>query len=338
MINIRYHIITLFAVFLALAVGIVAGSTVIQQSLVDQLEGNLDTLERQIDDVEQRNSELNDAVDRLQGREQVLAEQGPSQLLQNRLSGTTVLLVGVDGIDENAVSSLIDTLTTAGAMVAGEVWLAERLALADDGAVSDLAALLGVSTQNPAGLQAELVQRLGDQLAVVAAPADVDGNDDSPTTQPPVSDDTAAVVAARLLNLLADLQDGRFVDLDGGLEDLSPVDVVGMRLVVAGGAGAELEDDAILLPLLERLGQDSAPISVAVEASRDEPEAPRGEFVGAVRNDRRLRDQLSTVDDIEAFAGRAAVVLALDDLRRARVGHYGVGPGAERLLPAPPSS
>jgi hypothetical protein len=338
MINIRYHIITLFAVFLALAVGIVAGSTVIQQSLVDQLEGNLDSLERQIDDVEQRNRELNDAVDRLQGREQVLAEQGPSQLLQNRLPGTTVLLVGVDGIDEGSVASLVDSLRTAGATVAGEVWLADRLALADDDSAADLAGILGVSTQNPAGLQAELVQRLGDQLAVVAAPADEDGDDDSPTTQPPVSDDTAAVVAARLLNLLADLQDGRFVDLDGELDKLSPVDLVGMRLVVAGGTGAELEDDAVLLPLLERLGQDSAPISVAVEASRDEPEAPRGEFVGAVRNDRRLRDQLSTVDDIEAFAGRAAVVLALDDLRRGRVGHYGVGPGAERLLPAPPSS
>jgi hypothetical protein len=32
--------------------------------------------------------------------------------------------------------------------------------------------------------------------------------------------------------------------------------------------------------------------------------------------------------------GQAATVLALADLSLARVGHFGVGPGAQRLLPA----
>ena len=54
-----------------------------------------------------------------------------------------------------------------------------------------------------------------------------------------------------------------------------------------------------------------------------------------MRGDRRLRERLSTVDDAQVFAGWAATVLALDDLSRGRVGHYGVGDGAQRLLPAP---
>ena len=42
------------------------------------------------------------------------------------------------------------------------------------------------------------------------------------------------------------------------------------------------------------------------------------------------------MDDLELFEGRAAVVLAVEDLARGVVGHYGLGEDAQRLLPAPP--
>ena len=47
--------------------------------------------------------------------------------------------------------------------------------------------------------------------------------------------------------------------------------------------------------------------------------------------------RLSTVDNLESFMGEAASVLAVEDLAVPRVGHYGVGPGADRLLPGTPS-
>jgi len=55
-----------------------------------------------------------------------------------------------------------------------------------------------------------------------------------------------------------------------------------------------------------------------------------------VREDEALAARLSTVDDIDDFAGRLAAVLALADLGAGRTGHYGVAGGAQRLLPAPP--
>ena len=171
MINIRYHIFTLVAVFLALAIGLVAGSTVIQQSLVDQLEGNLDRLEQANDDVEQRNGELDQQLGALREIDQALADQGPAQLLRDRLAGTTVLMVGVDGIDESSLGSLRDTIATSGAVLAGPIWLRERLALADQDDADDLATILGIGTRNPSVLHAELAQRLGDLLAVVGTAA-----------------------------------------------------------------------------------------------------------------------------------------------------------------------
>jgi hypothetical protein len=56
--------------------------------------------------------------------------------------------------------------------------------------------------------------------------------------------------------------------------------------------------------------------------------------VGPLRRDRQLTPTVSTVDDLEAFAGRAAVVVLLRQPVTAPAGHYGVGPQAQRELPA----
>ncbi len=335
MINIRYHIITLVAVFLALAIGIVAGSTVVQQSLVKNLESNVANVESRLNDVDKRNSELNQQLSDLRSEQKAMAEQGPAQLLSNRLSGETIVMIGVDGIDNGSFGSLRRTLATAGAEVAGTVWLHQRVALTDDQSISDLAQILGVTTTSPAALHAELAQRLGDLLAVVTAP----GPTGRPpvSTLPPLSDETAIAAATRLFNLLKDLQAARFIDLEDGLSRVDSSVLVGARLVFDGGTGAKLDANALLYPLLQRLGQNAQPVAIAVEGLTTSAKVARGDFVGALRSDRRLRTRLSTVDDAETFSGWAATVLALDDLDRGHVGHYGVGDGAERLLPAPPS-
>ena len=69
-----------------------------------------------------------------------------------------------------------------------------------------------------------MAQRLGDLLAVVgsAAPPAGDGGDDSSiaTDRPEVSGVTAAASATRLVQLLDALEEARFIDVDGGLDDL----------------------------------------------------------------------------------------------------------------------
>jgi hypothetical protein len=57
-------------------------------------------------------------------------------------------------------------------------------------------------------------------------------------------------------------------------------------------------------------------------------------FVGLVRRDTSVSSRVSTIDNLESPMGQSATVLALEDLAALRVGHFGVGPGAQRLLPA----
>ncbi|HET7720262.1 MAG TPA: copper transporter, partial [Acidimicrobiales bacterium] len=63
MINLRYHIVSLVAVFLALGLGIVMGTTVIDRVTVDALNDRLDTVQRSQGAVREENGRLKAQVD-----------------------------------------------------------------------------------------------------------------------------------------------------------------------------------------------------------------------------------------------------------------------------------
>ncbi|MBV8234224.1 MAG: copper transporter, partial [Acidimicrobiia bacterium] len=45
MLNLRYHVVSLVAVFLAIGIGVIMGVTVIKSGIVDQLQKRLDSVE-----------------------------------------------------------------------------------------------------------------------------------------------------------------------------------------------------------------------------------------------------------------------------------------------------
>jgi hypothetical protein len=124
--------------------------------------------------------------------------------------------------------------------------------------------------------------------------------------------------------------------------------------VLVSGMTADVPDDLVAVPLARALvarqgsGGSARPAVdlLAAEAvppadeevegdaeGQGEPPEPAA-FVGMLREE-DVGDRLSTVDNLDAFAGRLAAVVAIDDLAAGRRGHYGVGPGAQRLVPAP---
>jgi hypothetical protein len=147
---------------------------------------------------------------------------------------------------------------------------------------------------------------------------------------------TASLVASRQLRTFLDgLRASGFVSvtLPDGAEN---EDLAGLRLLVISGAGAKLDNSEVVDPLLQQLSAASVPVVVAAEATKQGATVPRGSFVGPIRTDSHLRDRVSTVDDAEWFAGWAATVIALADLGAGRVGQYGLGAGADHLLPPSP--
>jgi hypothetical protein len=121
----------------------------------------------------------------------------------------------------------------------------------------------------------------------------------------------------------------------GATLGLTSFPVSGLRIVLVSGAGAEVGDERLARPLIQALSQGAVVRGrlVTAESGQDTP-GGRAVFVGAVRADGSLGSRVTTIDNLETPIGQAAVVLSLEDLSVPRTGHYGVGPGAERLLPA----
>ncbi len=123
----------------------------------------------------------------------------------------------------------------------------------------------------------------------------------------------------------------------------------GLRLVAISGEGALVPDATVLLPLLEQVSSTAEagrPGPVVVAAQRGpafdpappegaDPDAARIVFVGPIRDDEDLRARVSTIDDLELAPGLVALVLALEHGAGGQYGHYGLGEGAQALLPPP---
>lgn len=326
MINFRYHLVSLVAVFLALAVGIVAGSTVIRESLVSSLEANVRSAERRLDEVQATNSELEARLDERDERDAQRDEEGPDVFLGGRLAGTPVLFVTAEGVDGEPLDQMKRSVESADGRVAGVVTLRDKLALTEPDDVGALRAVLGSAATDPDELRAELAERLSRLVRGLAWPAGPDDADEAvtPTDLGPTQE--------ALADLLRDLETTGFVALDD--VDAAPA-LDGVRLLAYSGAGATLDDELLLFPLLEELADADQPLVVAVESTDPGGEVPRGSFVGKARLDNDLREGLSTVDDAEGFDGWAAAVLAMEWLDDAEIGHYGIGEGAQSLLPPP---
>ena len=85
MISFRYHLVSIVAVFLALAVGILMGTTVIKQGIIDQLK-------RSSDNAIKNSNQLRTQVSQLQAEIAVLNRfmtQSEPQLITGRLTGRT---------------------------------------------------------------------------------------------------------------------------------------------------------------------------------------------------------------------------------------------------------
>ena len=307
MINLRYHIVSLVAVFLALGLGIVMGTTVIDRVTVDALNNKLDAVERSVGETRQQIGKLDTQVK--QG--QSFADTTRDQLLRGHLRNIPVMVVAVSGVDRRPVDELRQALSGAQATLEGTIWFTSKMRLASDGDVRSLATALDLTVDRP-----ENLRRLA--LAKVAAARDSAATDTSP---------------------LASLQNAGFLTYEGPPQStsttatlpstLASLPLANTRYIVVSGAGAEVGDDVVAVPLVQAYGQ--AGRVVAAESGRD-TDGGRAVFVGLLRGDVGAA-RLSTVDNLDSSMGQTAAVLALEDLGVPRYGHYGVGPGAQRILP-----
>ena len=173
MINLRYHIVSITAVFLALGIGLVFGAAFINSATVDVLDRNLTAIERQNEDLQTENAGLERRVGAAAAAEQELREQGLAQLVAGHLEAVPVLVIAVEGVDEDVVRAAADAAAAAGAQLGGVLWLTDRLLLDDEAEIADLADVLQLGIDDPTRLRSSLARRLGTVIEAAAEPLPV---------------------------------------------------------------------------------------------------------------------------------------------------------------------
>lgn len=315
MINFRFHLVSLIAVFLALAIGVVAGSTVIDRAIVDGLRSRIDDVERRADEQRRENGELSQRLERLG----VYIDQSSPFAVEGRLVDVPVLVVAVAGSPEDVVESSVALLRQAGAQVPAILWLERAWALAEAEDSERLGLLLGVTDGGSDVLRSEGVRRVAERVAAGGAP-------------PPSGE--AALSGPPATDLVGDLVEAEFVRLDSaGADppDLAAFPGEGVRAVVVGSPEDHVAADVLFVPVVRALADAGVP-TVAAEVGRDD--VHDAVAVGLVRDDGDLADRVSTVDALDLVGGRVALVLAVEEMHEGAGGrHYGLGPGASRQLP-----
>jgi hypothetical protein len=318
MINFRFHLVSIIAVFLALALGIAMGATVISQGIVDTLERRIDDVEDNADDTSAENDQLNTDIDRL---ENYLAATAP-YLVAGRLDDDAVVAVAARGIDGDAVSRTVELAQIAGADAPGTLWLEESWGLADPADADEMAELLGRPSTLPRGdLRRDAWTALAQRLAAGPPPY---GAADDVILGPDGSD------------LLVALVDAGFVSYEsvGEESDITDVPELEARAVLVDGTAAVLPPADIAGRGTRALLDAGFPTVVVTEIFQEQEEGPeRGARVIAVRNDEELTERASTVDDLDREEGRITTVLVLADPEAA--GHWGYGDGADGAVPEP---
>ncbi|GMU77350.1 MAG: hypothetical protein AMXMBFR46_01510 [Acidimicrobiia bacterium] len=308
MINFRFHVISLIAVFLALAVGVVMGYGVLGQPTVDTLQGRVDTVEARADAIRAENGELR--ADR--ARLEAIVEDVDEFAATHRLSGSTAVPVAVRGVDEDRVDQAVRLARRADAVVPGVVWLEPKWGIEREEDAAALARIVNTTATSRNAVRETAARALAARLA--GGPA----------------------VAGRP-DLLAELEAAGFVsteEVDGVQFDAADFDGRGGKVLLVGGNRAELEPSRGVLPLARALATAGTPVVVADDWHAVDGGPARGAGLAAIRDDDALAEQIATVDNLDAVEGPLTAVLVLGERGQGTIGHYGSGKGAGQAMPA----
>jgi hypothetical protein len=307
-INFRYHVVSLTAVFLALAIGLVVGTAALNGPAADALEDNVNSLR-------QTNRQLRDEVtgltDQANREEQFVTEAAPI-LLAGKLTNRRVLVISLPSA-RGHVQGVTTMLTTAGAKITGTVALQDKFFNPDNS--SELLELAD-KAQPPS-------------VPISAVPTNSEGVETSSALLAAVLlDRTPTPPAADLQSVLAVYKKLGYLDVDGKVT--GPAEAV---VIVSGTPYVDSQ----------AAGKNGAVVTMAVQFDHAAPAVVagivgvEGNLVVEVRDDAALAKTLSTVDNASTAQGQVATALTLrEQLADGKAGHYGVASTASALLPQAP--
>jgi hypothetical protein len=318
-IDFRYHLVSIVAVFLALAIGIVLGSTELQGTTLDSLRGLTNSLKSQLNAAEaQRNG-----YEQLAGASDAFLKTAEPKLLDGTLSGDRLVIVTEPGAPSSVVGGVKQAAALAGATVTGTVALEPKF--------NDLS---GATQASLAATNAQLASSDGYALSPAS------------TSQTGYQQNAAQLIAYAILNqtagqpglsseqaqlMLQAYAQGGFLNESGAPWNRATLAVI----VTPGSPPADGANDPANQVLLT-VAQEFAPMSAAtLVAGSVAGTTPAGSAISALRGS-SVAGKVSSVDNADTTLGQISAMWALAaQLAGGKPGSYGVL-GASAVSPAVP--
>jgi Copper transport outer membrane protein, MctB len=329
-INFRYHVVSIVAVFLALAIGIVLGSTELRGTAIDALTKTSDNLRNDLNSKTAQVSALQQQVN----ADQAFAQASEGRLLSGLLAGQRVVLVSAPGAPGSVVTGITSALRLAGATVTGQVSLQPKLL---DASQSNQQFLITLAQQlapagslpaNGTGLE-QAAKLLGSAILTknAAGTSGTGAGSTSTSTTGSTSGGKPAATGQAVLSSYA----------AAGLISGQPSVPATMAMVVAPASPSASTSDPATEGLVTLTQQLNLAGLGTVMVSSTSGSAP-GSAIDALRSG-SAGGQISSVDNADTTTGQIVAVWALwRALTGHKAGSYGVAQGNTAAVPSPAPS
>ena len=305
MINFRYHVVSLTAVFLALAIGLVVGTAALNGPVVDTLKDRVDALSKDNSNYRDQANQYREELSRTQ---EFATEISPG-LLNGKLTGRKILVV-VTPSGQDYAEGTVAMLKVAGATITGTVTVQDKFF-------------------DPANAF-ELLD-LANKASQPTVPADgLPVNSDGVET-------SSALLALALQQKALPVSAG---DLTAVLTAYTEPGYLNVSDKIVPGAEATVVVSG--LPPVDRdaAKKNQNAVKLADQFSKNHPLVVGGQgigdgnLVGEIRGDPTLVKRISTVDYVSTVQGQLATALAVVERVVAdKVGQYGLSAGATSQVP-----
>jgi hypothetical protein len=329
LIDFRYHVVSIVAIFLALTVGLVIGASILSKGVADSLRSDLS---KRNDQIKSQQNQINQLKTQIEQQNTYITDTA-DQLVSGRLSGLCVALVEIAGADSDAYSGARALMSKqGGATVCSETMINASLSsAASSDQQQSMAALITQHTPTGQKLTGTTAQQSMELIGEALTTYQTTTSTKTTTGTTGTTGTTVAsgMTASQALSTLKDFQSEGFITMVA-----QPVsgEQASLGYVLAPSAANADADNQTYIALAEALRKGGA--GTVVGGSGDS--AAKGGLVYAIINDSTATREISTVDNTDVTMGQVAAVFCLEaesQSSQSAAGHYGTGANNDGLLP-----
>jgi hypothetical protein len=340
-IDFRYHVVSIVAVFLALAIGIVLGSTELQGTTYNVLNRTTGKLQNELD---QTRGQLATAQAQA-GEGESYAQAVEPAVLRDLLSGQRVLIITEPGAQSSVISGISAAAIDAGASVTGQIALQPKFFDTSETTQDslnqtnlDVAQSAGISLASSGSYQQQAAQVIASEILVKSLKSATAGSGGSTSASSPSASSPSASSPATGTNQDTDAQTMLAAYATSGFLNTTGQPATQATLAVVVTPQNALSDGSAdpLAQVLPALAQELAATSAGTVVAGSSAGSGAGSPIAVLRSN-NVANQVSTVDDADLASGQTVVIQALATLLTGgKAASYGFADnGASAVAPSP---